>query len=111
MLSWLLDHLRALYEPLADAMIGRRLRQAWRDARATRAGSPEDLLAREDPNGKCPACGHREGEIRWAAGLELQDGSKGAVVHQCHICKAPWFKKPLVPAAKWAIEIPELPKD
>jgi hypothetical protein len=79
----------------------------WYIRWAARPNGPRDCKARLDPNAKCPACGHRQGKIRWTPYATWLDGAKGAVVHRCDVDGAFWFEKPLVSAEKWAVELPE----
>lgn len=58
-----------------------------------------------DPNFPCPACGARNGEIRWVDTLKWPDGTMGALVHQCKICTAAWGQMPIVNAQDWKISL------
>lgn len=58
-----------------------------------------------DENAPCPACGHRDGKIRWASAMQWEDGRKGALVHQCNTCMAAWAESPIVKASAWVINI------
>ena len=62
-----------------------RVASAWARWRASRAAS----RARIDPNAKCPACGARNGRIKWLAASAL-------VQHTCLDCAAIWCEPPLM---------------
>jgi hypothetical protein len=54
-----------------------------------------------DRNEKCPACGHREGELR-----TIMDSKQTILVqHHCRICGARWHEKTIL-AAKPGIITP-----
>lgn len=55
---------------------------------------------RVDPNAPCPACGAREGEIRFAP-------QYGQIIHRCKVCTALWPEKPIVQWDAWKVEIGE----
>ena len=55
-----------------------------------------------DRNAKCPACGHRLGDVVFSTDLRL-------LVHKCFVCRAEWGEKPLVDAASWLGEPPAAP--
>lgn len=83
-------------------------REKARDARMkalAEVGKHPLQQLRLDPNFPCPACGHRDGEIRWASALKWTNGSVGAVVHQCHVCKAAWGEAPIFKASDWHIAL------
>jgi hypothetical protein len=44
-----------------------------------------------DPNAVCPACGHRQGQIR-----AVLNGAATVVQHQCTICQCRWYEKPIL---------------
>ena len=64
--------------------------------------------ARIDPNAPCPACGARDGEIKWEGNVKWLDGKKGAVIHTCHVDKARWAERPIVTAEEWDIRMNEV---
>ncbi len=47
-----------------------------------------------DENAPCPACGHRNGTLRFNALLRL-------IVHTCAVCQASWGEKTVVDTAGW----------
>lgn len=56
---------------------------------------------RIDRNEKCPACGHREGELR-----TIMDAKQTILVqHRCKVCGARWHEKTIL-AAKAGIITP-----
>jgi len=61
-----------------------------------------------DPNAPCPACGNRQGEVKWVREVEWGNGSgRGALIHRCKVCDANWPEKPIISAKNWNFEIPE----
>ena len=90
-------------------------REAKRIARQATKGSREDLQARvTGDNQKCPACGEWDSEAKWDPGMRWPEETKlkpGALVVRCKKCSAFWFKPPLVPSEKWAVELPKLNED
>lgn len=60
--------------------------------------------AQVDSNAKCPSCGHRDGEIRFDYNFVWPDGTKGAIIHSCHIDRAVWAEKPIIKAEQWHVE-------
>ena len=65
------------------------------------------IIARtvRDTNAPCPACGHRNGEIRWVGPFKRADGKSGALLHQCKVCKAAWGEPPIVNYDDWKIDL------
>lgn len=55
---------------------------------------------RIDANAPCPACGARDGEIRFTH-------QYGCIIHRCKVCTALWPEKPIVAWADWKVEIGE----
>lgn len=61
-----------------------------------------DHFVQLDPHQKCPACGHKNGSIRWAP--EYRPPS---VQHNCNVCHAAWPEAPIRKATgtnSWWIE-------
>ena len=46
------------------------------------------------PDAKCPACGKRQGFIRWRADVQL-------IEHTCQVCFAKWGEMPIMEASEW----------
>jgi hypothetical protein len=66
-----------------------------------------DHMAPVDVNMKCPACGHRDGDIRFIAELQFKDSTEGGIAHHCKICDANWVEKPIIRAKDWALTLPK----
>jgi DNA-directed RNA polymerase subunit RPC12/RpoP len=47
-----------------------------------------------DRNAKCPACGHRLGDIVFSAEAKM-------LVHKCFVCRAEFGEKPVVDTDEW----------
>ena len=47
-----------------------------------------------DPDAPCPACGHRNGTLKFLPALRL-------IVHTCDICGAAWGEKTVVDTSAW----------
>lgn len=78
----------------------------WYVRHLARPGGQFDREAWADPNEKCPACGHRNGEMKFSGDVLWQDGEQGAIVHRCKDCEAYWFRRPLVNATVWFAQLP-----
>jgi rubredoxin len=50
-----------------------------------------------DVNAECPACGHRQGAIKFLRVVE----TKPLVRHQCAVCEFGWYEEP--------VQSPEMP--
>lgn len=55
------------------------------------------LFQQVKPNAKCPACGGRNGVIRWSPAHKR-------VIHACNICQAAWGEKPIRNPELWAVK-------
>jgi hypothetical protein len=81
-LTWIRVHALPMFAAASHATSG------W--IRRTRI----HYFRRVDRNAKCPACGHRLGDIVFSVDLRL-------LVHKCFICRAEWGEKPLLVADAW----------
>lgn len=61
---------------------------------------------KRDPNLKCPACGDRNGSIRWDPTVKRAEGRQGALVHTCKTCTAQWGEAPIVDSKDWQAQLP-----
>lgn len=66
------------------------------------------LFVHRNPNAKCPACGNKDGEIRWVPEFTFdsqEQPTTGAVIHRCKICTAMWGEHALVAKKHWHVNI------
>ena len=65
-------------------------------------------FANRNPNAKCPACGNKEGEIRWMPDFTFGNETgpaTGDVIHRCKICTAMWGDRPLIAKQHWHVQV------
>lgn len=57
----------------------------------------EPYIPRIDPNAVCPSCGNCEGRLE----AVKDTAGKPLVKHECRVCRAEWFEKPVLNADKY----------
>lgn len=66
------------------------------------------LFVHCNPNGKCPACGNKRGEIRWIPEFTFDEKERpttGAILHRCAICTAMWGERALIEKKYWNVSV------
>ena len=57
-----------------------------------------------DPNAPCPACGNRQGQMKWAYDIRNPATQRfGMIAHQCKVCGATWCEPPIVRSDGWVV--------